>query len=182
MFIGDSRTVGLQEYSGWSEPTYYASTGLSIYAVFDKDIAEVNGKKITIDKALKKKKFGKIYIMLGINELGTGTAKSFAEEYQSVIDKVQKLQPEAIIFIESIMNVSKEKSDSDKIFNNTNIKERNNAIAKIADNKNIFFIDINEVFNDTSGAIPADYTFDGIHIKASYYKLWTEVLLKHGIK
>lgn len=182
LFIGDSRTIGLQEYSGWTEPTYYASTGISIYEIFDKNIAKVDGKMMTVDKALEKKKFGKIYIMLGINELGTGTAKSFAKEYQSAVEKIQKLQPDAIIYIQSIMNVSKKKSDSDKIFNNANIKERNNALAKLADNKNIFYLDVNQAFNDSSGAIPANYTFDGIHLKAAYYKLWTEVLLENGIK
>lgn len=182
LFIGDSRTIGLQEYSGWTEPTYYASNGISIYEIFDKDIAKVDGKMMTVDKALEKKKFGKIYIMLGINELGTGTAKSFAKEYQSVVEEIQELQPDAIIYIQSIMNVSKKKSDSDKIFNNSNIKERNNALAKIADNKKIFYLDVNQAFNDSSGAIPANYTFDGIHLKAAYYKLWADVLLKNGIK
>lgn len=182
LFIGDSRTIGLQEYSGLSEPTYYAYTGLSIYQIFSKDIAEIDGKMMTIDKALEQKKFGKIYIMLGINELGTGTAQSFAKEYEVAIRKIQELQPDAIIFIESIMNVSKEKSDKDKIFTNANIKDRNDVLAQLADEKKVFYIDINEAFVDSTGAIPAEYTFDGIHIKAAYYKLWSEVLLKHGIK
>jgi hypothetical protein len=181
LFIGDSRTVGLMEYSGWTDPTFYANVGLNIYEIFDKDIAEVDGKKTTLDKALEKQHFGKIYIMLGINELGTGTSESFAKEYQSVIKKIRKLQPDAIIFIEAIMNVSKKKSDGDSIFNNQNIKERNNAIAQLADNKKIFYIDVNEVFNDKSGGIPENYTFDGIHLKAAYYKMWTDFLLKHGV-
>jgi hypothetical protein len=182
LFIGDSRTIGLQEYSGLEEPTYYASTGISIYEIFDKDIAKVDGKMMTVDKALENKKFAKIYIMLGINELGTGTAKSFAKEYKSAVEEIQKLQPDATIFIQSIMNVSKKKSDNDKIFNNSNIKERNNELSKIADSKKIFYIDVNEAFSDDAGPIPANYTFDGIHLKAPYYKLWSELLFKYGIK
>ncbi len=181
LFIGDSRTVGLSEYSGWTEPTYFANVGLTIYDIFDKEIAEVNGKKLTVEKALAKKKYGKIYIMLGINELGTGTTKTFAAEYKKVIEKIQQLQPDAIIYIEGIMNVTKKKSDSDKIFNNKNIKDRNKGIAALADNKTTFYLDVNEVITDKSGGIPEKYTFDSIHLKAAYYKIWTEFLLNHGI-
>ncbi|WMJ89850.1 GDSL-type esterase/lipase family protein [Anaerocolumna sp. MB42-C2] len=181
LFIGDSRTVGLSEYSGWKNPTYFADVGLTIYDIFDKKIAEVNDKKYTIDKALEKKQFKKIYIMLGINELGTGNTKIFIKEYKAVIEKIRKLQPDAIIFVEAIMNVSKKKSDSDPIFNNKNIKDKNDHLALLADNKNIFYIDVNEAITDKTGGIPKEYTFDNIHLKAAYYNIWTKFLLKHGI-
>ncbi|HEX3077612.1 MAG TPA: GDSL-type esterase/lipase family protein, partial [Lachnospiraceae bacterium] len=151
LFIGDSRTVGLSEYSGLDEPTYYADVGLSIYKVFDKKIAKVNGKKVTIETALKKKSFGKIYIMLGINEIGTGTAESFTKEYKRVIERIHELQPNAIIYVEAIMKVGKGKSDKDPIFNNKNIQDRNNHLAKLADGKTYFYIDVNEVLTNKSG-------------------------------
>lgn len=182
LFIGDSRTVGLSEYSGWKNTTYYADVGLTIYDVFDKKIVKMNGKKVTIEKALKKKHFKKIYIMLGINELGRGTTKTFISEYKKVIKRIQKLQPDAIIFVEGIMKVSKEKSDKDPIFNNKHITRKNKHLAKLADCKRVFYIDVNEVITDKSGNIPAKYTFDSIHLKAAYYKIWTDFLLKHGIE
>lgn len=181
LFIGDSRTVGLSEYSGWDKPTYFADVGLTIYTVFDKEIAEVDGRKMTIEKALKKESFKKIYIMLGINELGRGTTKTFIAEYEKVIERIQKLQPGAIIFVEAIMNVSEAKSNSDPIFNNVNIKDKNDHLALLADNKNIFYIDVNEAITDKSGGIPEKYTFDNIHLKAEYYSIWTDFLLKHGV-
>lgn len=181
LFIGDSRTVGLSEYSGWDKPTYYADVGLTIYSVFEKEIAEINGKKMTVDKALKKQSFQKIYIMLGINELGRGTTKTFIEEYKKVIGQIRKLQPEAVIFVEGIMKVSKKKSDSDPIFNNKNIQDKNDHLALLADNKKIFYIDVNEAITDETGGIPAKYTFDNIHLKAAYYSIWTDFLQKHGI-
>lgn len=181
LFIGDSRTVGLSEYSGWSNPTYYADVGMTIYDIFEKKIAKVGGHKVTVEEALKKNDFKKIYIMLGINELGTGTSKTFTKEYIKVMKRIKQLQPDAIIFIQGIMNVTKEKSDSDPIFNNKNIKDRNEHIAKLADNKTVFYIDVNEAITDESGGIPSKYTFDNIHLKASYYKIWTKFLMKHGV-
>ena len=181
LFIGDSRTVGLSEYSGWNNPTFYADSGLTIYDVFDKEIAVMDGKKMTIEKALEKKSFGKIYIMLGINELGTGNTETFIAEYKKVIEKIQRLQPGTILFVEGIMNVSRKKSDSDPIFNNNNIKDKNDHLALLADNKDIFYIDVNEAITDETGGIPIEYTFDNIHLKAAYYSLWTDFLLEHGV-
>lgn len=181
LFIGDSRTVGLSQYSGWKNPVYYADVGLTIYDVFDKKIAEVNGETLTVDKALEKQKFGKIYIMLGINELGRGTTGKFADRYSQVIGRIRELQPDAVIFIEGIMRVSKKKSDTDPIFNNKNINDRNAAIEKLADNASVFYIDVNQAIADETGGIPADYTFDNVHLKAAYYHIWTDFLLVHGI-
>lgn len=181
LFIGDSRTVGLSQYSGWKNPVYYADIGLTIYDVFEKKIAKVNGETLTIDKALETQKFGKIYIMLGINELGRGTTGKFAERYSQVIGRIRELQPDAVIYIEGIMRVTKKKSDTDPIFNNKNINERNAAIEKLADNASVFYIDVNQAIADETGGIPEDYTFDNVHLKAAYYHIWTDFLLTHGI-
>lgn len=182
LFIGDSRTVGLSEYSGWKKPAFYSDIGLTIYDVFDKKIAKVGGKTMTIKDALHKKSFRKIYIMLGINEMGTGNAKTFTKAYKDVVEQLKELQPDAIIYVEAIMNVAKEKSDQDPIFNNTNIGKRNKHLATLADNKRVFYIDVNEVITDRTGGIPAKYTFDNIHLKAAYYKIWTDFLLQHGVE
>lgn len=181
LFIGDSRTVGLSEYSNWKNPVYYADVGLTVYHVFDKEIAKVNGETMNIDQALQRQKFGKIYIMLGINELGRGTTETFAVKYSQVIGRIRELQPDAIIFIEGIMGVSKKKSDSDPIFNNKNIQERNAAIESLADNSSVYYIDVNQVIMDGSGGIPSEYTFDNVHLKAAYYSIWTNYLMEHGV-
>jgi hypothetical protein len=181
LFIGDSRTVGLSEYSNWKNPVYYADVGLTVYHVFDKEIANVNGETMNIDQALQRQKFGKIYIMLGINELGRGTTETFAAKYSQVIGRIRELQPDAIIFIEGIMGVSKKKSDSDPIFNNKNIQERNAAIESLADNSSVYYIDVNQVIMDASGGIPSEYTFDNVHLKAAYYSIWTNYLMEHGV-
>lgn len=182
LFIGDSRTVGLSEYSGLKGPSYYADEGMTIYDVFERKIVNLKGENITIPEALKLKSFKKIYIMLGINELGTGDTKRFVEQYKKVIAKLQELQPNSIIFVEGIMNVAKEKSNKDHIFNNVNIGKRNKGLSHIANKKDIFYINVNEAIADKEGNIPTQYTFDSIHLKAAYYKLWVDFLIKHGVE
>lgn len=181
VFIGDSRIVGLHDYSGWNHTTYYASIGLTVYDVFTKPIVEENGTKITVEEALKEHSFKKIFVMIGINEMGTGTVDTFMEKYEEMVARLQELQPDAMIFLHGIMKVKQEKSESDPIFNNPNIQERNDRIAQLADNKTIFYLDVNEVVTDVNGNLNADYTYDDVHLLGKWYCLWTDFLKEHGI-
>lgn len=184
VFIGDSRTVGLYEYAGMEERAdFFAKISLTIYDVFTEKFVkdEVTGRKITVEEALSKKQYGKVYLMLGINEMGTGTTESFMKEYKAVVDRLQELQPDAVIFVQGIMRVTGEKNEKDLIFNNTNINEKNAEIAKLADNERIFYIDVNEVVCDEDGNLNEEYTIDEIHLKAKYYGIWKDFLLRHGV-
>ena len=183
LFIGDSRTVGLYEYC---EPlntraTFYAKISLTIYDCMTKEFIKTDEGKINVETALSQNQFSKIYIMLGLNEIGTGNAEYFKEAYSGVIDRIRELQPDAIIYIEGIMHVSGAKSSSDKYFNNENINARNAAIAELADNRNIFYIDMNEAVDDENGNLEASLSFDDVHLKASSYERWHEFLLHNAI-
>lgn len=183
LFIGDSRTVGLYEYSGMEQAAFYASTGLTVYKVFDAEIVPVPGtkNKITIEEALQKRQFGKIYFMIGINEMGRGTVDSFMEEYEAVVAHLQELQPNAVIYVQAIMRVSKERSDKGDYINNEGINARNVRIAKLADNEKIFYLDVNPYVCDETGGLNASYTFDGVHLKAEYIPIWTDFLKSHAV-
>ena len=180
VFIGDSRTVGISEFAGIKNATFLCKTSLSIYD-FDKPKITYENKKTSIKDVLSTHQFGKIYLMVGINECGTGTAQSFYERYRSVVMDIRQLQPDALIFIESNLLVTKEKSDHEKSITNENIEERNKLIATLANQKDIVYIDINESSLCKDGALVSDYTWDQVHIKAQYYSVWKEFLLNHAI-
>ena len=182
LFIGDSRTMLLQTYAGWNNTTFYAETGTTIWKVMDEPIANVNGNKMTVDEALQKTQFNKIYIMLGINELGRGTAESFAAQYRKVISRIRELQPQAIIYLQSIMHVTQGRDDKGTYINNAEIDRRNEAIRPIADNVNIFWLNENEVTDEAgTGKLNPEYTSDGVHLKAKYISVWQNYILSHAI-
>lgn len=178
LFIGDSRTVGLYDYTDLSEHAdFLCETSLTIYKVMDENF---KGKG-TVEEVLAAKHYGKIYIMIGINELGRGTTEDFMEKYTEVVDTLHELAPEAKIIIEANMRVSGQKSKSDAIFNNSNINARNNAIATLADNETFFYIDMNEAVCDENGDLNAEYTHDQIHLLGKYNELWKQFLMEHGV-
>lgn len=178
LFIGDSRTVGLRDYTDLSEHAdFYCETSLTIQKIMEEDFPGLG----TVEEALSNKEYGKIYIMLGINELGVGTTEDFIEKYSEVIDFLHETEPEAKIFIQGIMRVTGKKHNSDAIFNNNNINARNNAIATLADNEQIFYIDVNEVVCDEEGNLNTEYTYDQLHLLGMYNDLWKQFLLSHGV-
>lgn len=184
VFIGDSRTVGMYEYGGLQGiSTFYASTGLSVHKLFTAKFAEVPGRrqKITVEEALSERQFAKVYFMLGINELGTGTAESFLQKYAESVAHIRELQPDAIIYLQGIMRVTEERSGKGDYITNEAINIRNEGIAALADNETIFYLEVNEAVCDESGAMISDYTSDGVHLKAQYIPLWKDYLKCHAI-
>ncbi len=181
VFIGDSRTVGLQDYSGLNA-TFYATVGLNVYDMWDENFCNLNGSKVSLEQALSVNKYKKVYFQIGINEMGRGTIDTFMEAYEKSVEKFMELQPDAIIYVQAIMKVTKSKSDSDPIFNNEGITARNERIAELADGQRIFYIDENEVVCDESGGLNPDLTFDNLHLYGSQYGIWVDFLKTKGIK
>ena len=185
LFIGDSRMVGLSQYCEAidSRATFFAQKSLTIFDIRNKEwVEDENGNKMSIATALAGKHYKKIYLMVGINELGTGDEERFREVYSQVIQGLKYLQPDATIFISSIMHVSEEKNNTDALYNNTNINIRNDAIKGLADNRKVFYLDINEAVDDENGNLKAETTGDGVHLKGACYEPWHQYLLEHGVE
>ena len=124
--------------------------------------------------------FGKIYIMFGINECGYST-ESFADKYRSVIEEIRSYQPDALIYIQSILYVTQKHEANYPVFATANIKEKNEAIKALANDEDIFYLEVNDCLNDGTDHLPSEYTGDGVHLKANYYYLWHDYLLEHAV-
>ncbi len=183
LFLGDSRIAGLSEYC---EPldtraTFYAKISMTIYKLLTEPFVKTSRGKITVDEALQQKQYGKIYIMVGINELGTGDTDYFLRHYRDVILRIRQLQPDALIYINGMMHVTAEKNAKDRIFNNTAINERNAAIALLANDIDIFYLDMNPATDDENGNLSKPLSYDEVHLMGSSYELWHQFLLTHAI-
>lgn len=183
LFIGDSRTEGLALYGSLTNADYFSSVGLSIYKVTEKAAGNPNlGESITLSQKLSQKQYGKVYIMLGLNELGTGTTDSWAQTYSQVISQIRQAQPDAIIYLQSILVVSSAKDDPSGSINNATINARNQALEALANPQDkIFYLNVNEAVMDSSGCLDASLTSDGIHLLGNSLSLWEDYLKQHAI-
>lgn len=181
LFIGDSRTVGLYLYGRIDGARYFARTSMNVYNCFGNKPSETDTGKATLEEYLSENSFGKIYILLGINEIGY-PYDSIIGGYGSIIEKLRTLQPEARIVIQSNMHVTKEKSDANpNTFNNERVSTLNERLEIFCEENGVFFLDIAATFNDSTGALDPKYSRDGIHFNVEGYRVWREWLRENGL-
>lgn len=182
-FLGDSRTLGISDYAGLDEADFYCDSGMMIFKLLEEAVTyRRTGDKVELAQALQEKRYGKIYIMLGMNELGYGNTEMYLEQYRQVVEKIREWQPDAIIYIMANLHVSREKNNMETEFNNVNINDKNAAAAQLANGTDIFYLDANPLFTDADGFLNAELSFDGVHLYAQHYDAWREFLLEHAVE
>ena len=184
VFLGDSRTLGISDYAGLDEADFYCDSGMTIFKLLGPDgvTYQKTGNKENLASVLQQKKYGKIYIMLGMNELGYGNTEMYLEQYRKVVNQIREWQPEAIIYIMANLHVSSDKNNMETEFNNVNINDKNAASALLANGTDIFYLDANPLFIDSEGFLNAELSFDGVHLYAKNYDVWREFLLEHAVE
>ncbi len=181
--IGDSRSQGLMAFGGM-EGVNFTGLGLSVYNLWEKGYISYGGSEITVLQALETQSFGKIYIGLGINSLGYPSIDRFYSNYSAFIDEIRARQPEAEIYVQSIIPLNEpilRAKGSGDYFSNENVEWFNSYIQKIAEEKNLYYLDLYNYFLDESGQLSSSASGDGIHLNADYAKLWAGYLRTHCI-
>lgn len=181
LFIGDSRTVGMQQSQLLPNATYYAKTGIGIGTILSDRIVNDSGTMVSVETALSRHSFGKVYIMIGINDISAGDVDWFREQYAKILEVVHQTQPEALIYIQGNIPMSYHTQDFNGSLNNQNLMLRNEASRAFADSKYIFYLDVDEIFADGNGNLASIYTSDGLHVSPDHYPLWVDYLLHHAI-
>ena len=183
-FLGDSRTLGISDYAGLTGADFFCDNGMTIYKLLGDDgvTYQKTGEKVDMKEILQKKHYGKIYIMLGMNELGYGDTPMYLKQYLKVVRQIKEWQPGVIIYVMANLHVSREKNNMETEFNNININDKNVASARLANGRDIFYLDSNPLFTDEEGFLPDDSTFDGVHLYAQHYEKWRDFLCEHGVE
>lgn len=180
LFIGESRTAGLKAHGRLGRADYFCGVGLSIYGVFGVKTSDCNFAEQTLSSLLSWRKYGKIYIHLGINELG-GNLDTYVERYQSVIDRIREQQPDACIILQSVM-VLGEGYSSRACFSRESIQGMNDRIRTLAEKNELFFSDVNPILTNEEGYLIPELTYDGCHLYSSAYEIWAQWLLEEATR
>lgn len=186
LFIGDSRTYGFVCYNiDVPGATFFCAESLNVYTVMKNTVDVPGVGKVTLEQLLKQKQFKQVYIMFGLNEIGS-EYNTTVNKYKQVIDLVNKTQNNAKFIIQSALHVttatSNKNLNSGKVFNNKRINALNELLIKLADNQSVFYVDINKQFDDASGGLDTKYAAgDGMHVKVGAYSVWRDYLYANRI-
>ena len=175
-FIGDSRTEALKTYGLLKNATYYTYKGLKVDTVFTEACIDEGGTKMTVMDAISLHQYNRIYISLGVNELGWVSTDIFIEDYGKIIDTLKETQPNATIYVQAILPVSQKKSEQDKIYNNPRINEFNTLLEQMAADKGVVYLPVNTAVMDETGSLPVGASTDGVHPNIDYCRKWVAYL------
>ena len=179
-FIGDSRTQGLRLYSGLKDTNWLCSVGLTVETAATEKFSVADGKYTALD-ALGVLKPAKVYIMLGLNELGWKSADIFIEKYAAIIDAALAANPDCLVYVQSILPVSAAKDAGGTWCNNANVNARNERLKELAEEKGVYYLDVASAFRGEDGCLPAGDTPDGIHLTPGLCVSWLDYLKTHTV-
>lgn len=188
LFIGDSRTEGLQLYSGIQGATFFCYKGITIFDVMKdnpKKLIDLNGTYYSIVDALTHEsgKFGKVYISLGINELGYYDNQGFHDKFAALIDHIRATQPNAIIYLQNQVPVNPTLCAKNwpSYVNNEKVAVYNEIFTQLAAEKEVVLLDVATALSTPEGILAQENTVDGVHFTKSWYQEWLSYLMCHTV-
>lgn len=176
LLIGDSRTEGFKLYSGVKNATYFCMKAISIDKIIEGKKININGSNSSVYDLLNSATYDKVIVSVGLNELGWTHIEKFIEDYGKLVDDIKQKQPNATIYLQAILPVSKKKDDTDKIYNNAQIYWYNENIIKLASDKGVQFINPAAAVVDSNGYLVDGATRDGVHLNSEYCKAWAKYM------
>lgn len=182
MFAGDSLIVGLGTYGIIPEERIAASIGMNVMSINTEPIAVIGGEEDEEALAadiINEKKPENLYILLGLNMLGVYTDEQMLASYGDFIDSIDRESTN--IYIISVPPVTGERENDDESpILNTDIDMFNSDLLKFANNKCVYYIDLNTALKGSDGRFPEEYAeSDGIHFKKPTYSIMLDFLLSH---
>lgn len=181
VFLGDSRTEGFHLYSGLQEGEYLYAVGATVESVFTKPTQETAAGKVPMLDALAELECGKVYIMLGANELGWPRSEAFHDQYGKVIDRIREDHPDAEVVIQSILPVSAVQESKGSYVNNGRIQTYNAILEELALEKECPYLNVSEAVTGEDGCLRPELTTDGIHLNTAGCKEWLNYLKTHAV-
>ena len=183
-FVGDSRTDGFLIYSGIGRGKNLTSNGLSIFKLESKKALTIDGQSYTLLEALALEQYGKVYLSLGVNELGTYDDEGFYESYCSAIDRIRAIQPNAVIYIQGLIPLNEDmiaQTTGRTYLTNEHLRVYNDLMKKAAEEKQVVYLDLYSEFVDENGQLPAEASKDGVHLRSDWCKQWLAYLRTHTV-
>ena len=188
LFIGDSRTEGLQLYSGIEGATFFCYKGITIFDVMAEDpkkVVTLDGNKYSVVGALEHTagQFGKVYISLGVNELGYYDDQGYHDKFCALIDEVRRTQPYAVIYLQNVVPVNPELCAKNwpSYVNNEKVNTYNEILDQVAEEKEVVLLDLHSALGTSDGILAKENTSDGVHFNKAWYQEWLRYLMKHAV-
>lgn len=168
IFLGDSITDRCEWFELFSNP-FVKNRGLSG--------DETTGVIDRLDEVLESKP-GKIFLMIGVNDLRHGVEfTKIVENYKTIIEKIQNESPNTVLYLQSVLPVNNKIRDNKTT--NKNIIKLNAEIENLAHRYKLTYINLFSLMEDDSRNLKTELSEDGLHINGKGYLIWKEAIQKY---
>lgn len=181
-FIGHSQVVGMMKYFDLDNADYFAVVGHTVKDVLEYPYYKnAQGRYGDIRKALSVKEYGKVYVMLGINDCTTASDRieKFKEPMRELLDIIKETQPDATVYLISLAPVGR-KNAATYVYNLENVILYSQAVKDLAREYDAEYIDVFRLMCDNDGYLLDSFNAgDGIHIMGFQYRVIEDYLKCH---
>lgn len=179
IFIGHSLIEAFSMYSGLDDVRHYSKVGATVDELMSySGFSLPSGGTGSLSTALGQESCSRVYVMMGINEIGNGTS-SFINDFDRLVDTVRAKLPNATVYVLAVTPTTRNKSNS-SVFNRSNIMAFNEALVNYCTENNYVYVDLFDCFADAEGYLPSSSSSDGIHLNANQYPIMLEYLKTHA--
>src|SRR5262245_9778704 len=117
-----------------------------------------------------------IVLMLGTNNTASNPVGQIIAGDRLIVEEFKKQQPQAKVLVLGIFPRNNARDPGQTPILNATIKAINIGLSQMADNKQVFYMDIGDKFL-VDGLVPADIMADGLHPTAKGYQIWADAIL-----
>lgn len=123
----------------------------------------------------------KIFILIGINDMKRGTPKEMIlNNYKKIIRMVKEQSPKTKLYVQSILPINKAMLPASYAkLSNAAILEMNVQLKAIANQQQLNYVNLHDVFAGNDGELKKELSIDGLHLKSAAYILWADYLKKN---
>ena len=183
VFIGDSVTLGLQNYCGRNKSALHGAKILCAgsyavrFAIANPNTAEITikyqGNKVRPEDALAAIGAKRVFIMLGLNDIGLLGIDKTITNWGTLVKNIRAKCPDIEIYIQSGTPLYKGKGS----LNNTNMDKYNVKLQQFCKDNGCFFVNVAEALKDSQGALQKQYCSDEYcHLTDAGVKAWIAYL------
>lgn len=159
-FAGNSVADSVALYGLLDEADFYTGVNIDLDNV---GTTSVDGSATSVTEQFKNKKFDKVFLSFGENEIGKMSADEFKNAYSDFVEKIQEYQSNAKLYLIAIPPVTIDVSNEGTITKDK-IKEFNRAIKSVALSKEVYYADSVEALGDNKDFLPSGVSADGINL------------------
>lgn len=183
IFMGDSTSYALYKWSmqnqEFEKSTFLVRGSVSIHSLISGQKKYFHqGKEKRVEDAIFDDGKGKLFMMLGINDVGRIGAEETMKLLEELMDIILEKNPELDVYLESITPIRAK--DQGGCMTNDEFDRYNQMVKAYAEENGHHYVEIAPYFKDNENAMVGSYAYDNVHANETGLDLWVRVLKQYA--